>query len=40
MWPGETRNPEVSDYRAMIGLLGPSIIIQNHPADRKEVGIV
>jgi hypothetical protein len=40
MRPGETRNPEVSDYRTMISLLGPSIIVQNHPADRAEVGIV
>jgi hypothetical protein len=40
MRPGETRNPEVSDYRTMISLLGPSIIVQNHPANRKKVGIV
>ncbi len=36
----ETRYPEVSDHRAVIGLLGPRIIVQNHPANRKEVGIV
>lgn len=40
MGTGETRDPEVGDHRAVIGFLGPRIIVQNHPAYRKKVWIV